>query len=497
MAETARRVALVLGTSTGGVGRHVRMLAGGLAREGRQVVVIGPASTDEAFGFSGVAGFAGVPISDRPRPAADLRAVARLRTLLAGADVVHAHGLRAGALAALALAGRRTALVVTLHNALTAGRAVGAIYGLLERIVAKKADQVLVVAPDLGERMTTLGARHVAAAVVPAPPLSPATRTPAEVRAELRAGPRAEPGRSNPAEAGAEPERASGAADVGAEPDRAPRAAAAGAEPGEVSDVVGVGAEPGVSDGAEAGAVPGRVSDAVEAGAEPGRVTDAVEVGAEPGRVSDAVEVGAEPGGVSGDLVPHATPGDGAAGAREGDGPILLTIARLAQQKGLETLLDAARGPYAEGAAPLFVVAGDGPLRGELRSRVEAEGLPVLLLGDRADVADLLQAADALVSPSRWEGQPLNVQEALRAAKPIVATAVGGVPAMVGDAALLVPPGDAAALREAIVRLIADPALAARLSAAAAARPLPDEQAALRAAATAYEAARATVTGHA
>ncbi|MET8158959.1 glycosyltransferase family 4 protein [Sphaerisporangium sp. NPDC005289] len=471
MAETARRVALVLGTSTGGVGRHVRMLAGGLAREGRQVVVIGPASTDEAFGFSVVAGFAGVPISDRPRPAADLRAVARLRTLLAGADVVHAHGLRAGALAALALAGRRTALVVTLHNALTAGGAVGAIYGLLERIVAKKADQVLVVAPDLGERMTTLGACHVAAAVVPAPPLSPATRTSAEVRAELRAGPRAEPGRSNPAESGAEPGRASGAADVGAEPDRAPRAAASGAGPGEVSDAVGVGAEPGVSDGAEAGAVPGRVSDAVEAGG--------------------------EPGGVSGDLVPQATPDDGAAGAREGDGPILLTIARLAQQKGLETLLDAARGPYAEGAAPLFVVAGDGPLRGELRSRVEAEGLPVLLLGDRADVADLLQAADALVSPSRWEGQPLNVQEALRAAKPIVATAVGGVPAMVGDAALLVPPGDAAALREAIARLIADPALAARLSAAAAARPLPDEQAALRAAATAYEAARATATGHA
>ncbi|MFC7387417.1 glycosyltransferase family 4 protein [Sphaerisporangium rhizosphaerae] len=484
MAETARRVALVLGTSTGGVGRHVRMLAGGLAREGRQVVVIGPASTDEAFGFSGVAGFAGVPISDRPRPAADLRAVARLRTLLAGADVVHAHGLRAGALAALALAGRRTALVVTLHNALTAGGAVGAIYGLLERIVAKKADQVLVVAPDLGERMTALGARHVAAAVVPAPPLSPATRTPAEVRAELRAGPRAESGRSNPAESGAEPGRASGAADVGAEPDRAPRTAAAGAEPGEVSDAVGVGAEPGVSDGAEAGAVPARVSDAVD-------------VGGEPGRVSDTVDVGGEPGGVSGDLVPQATPGDGAAGAREGGGPILLTIARLAQQKGLETLLDAARGPYAEGAAPLFVVAGDGPLRGELRSRVEAEGLPVLLLGDRADVADLLQAADALVSPSRWEGQPLNVQEALRAAKPIVATAVGGVPAMVGDAALLVPPGDAAALREAIARLIADPALAARLSAAAAARPLPDEQAALRAAATAYEAARATATGHA
>ncbi|WP_424531574.1 glycosyltransferase family 4 protein [Sphaerisporangium viridialbum] len=357
MAEAARRVVLVLGTSAGGVGRHVRMLAGGLAREGRQVVVAGPASTDEAFGFSEVARFAEVPISDRPRPLSDLSAVERLRRVTSGAQVVHAHGLRAGALAALALAGRRTGLVVTLHNALTATGAIGAIYGLLERIVAKRADQVLVVAPDLGERMRARGARRVADAVVPAPPLDPPGRTVAEVRTELAPG----------------------------------------------------------------------------------------------------------------------------------DRPILLTIARLAQQKGLETLLDAARGPYA-GAVPLFAVAGEGPLRGALQARIDAEGLPVRLLGDRADVADLLQAAGALVVPSRWEGQPLNVQEALRAGVPIIATAVGGIPGMVGDAALLVPPGDAAALRREIARLLADPGLAERLSAAAGARPLPDEEAALRAVREVYEA---------
>ncbi|MFC4532819.1 glycosyltransferase family 4 protein [Sphaerisporangium dianthi] len=402
MAETARRVILVLGTSTGGVGRHVRMLAAGLAREGRQVVVAGPASTDAAFGFSGVARFAQVPIAVRPRPAADARAVARLRRLVSGADVVHAHGLRAGALAALALTGRRTALVVTLHNALTTGGAIGAVFGLLERIVARRADQVLVVAPDLGERMAALGARGIAPAVVPAPPVPPAARTAAEVRAEL------------------------------------------------------------------AGAAAALLHEAA---------------------------AGAGPAGTAG-----AGPGAAGGAAEEdwkGDRPILLTIARLAQQKGLETLLDAARGPYANGAAPLFVIAGDGPLRGELQARVDAERLPVLLLGHREDVADLLRAADAVVVPSRWEGQPLNVHEALRAARPIVATAVGGIPSMVGDAALLVPAGDAAALRAQIARLLGDRALAARLSAAAAALSLPDEQAALRSAAAAYEAAQRSARDHA
>ncbi|GGK84309.1 glycosyl transferase [Sphaerisporangium melleum] len=372
MAETARRVALVLGTSTGGVGRHVRMLAEGLAREGHRVVVAGPASTEAAFGFSTVAPFAEVPVSDRPRPAADARAVLRLRALTAGADVVHAHGLRAGALAALALTGRRAALVVTLHNALTTSGVIGAVYGLLERIVARRAHLVLVVAPDLGERMAARGARRVAAAVVPAPPLRPPARPAAEVRAGLR-------------------------------------------PPGHEQDT----------------------------------------------------------------------------------GPILLTIARLAQQKGLSTLLDAARGPYGQdAAAPLFVVAGEGPLRGALQERIDAEALPVRLLGDRADVADLLGAADAVIVPSRWEGQPLSVQEALRAGRPIIATAVGGIPGMVGDAALLVPPGDAAALRAQIAGLLGDPGLAGRLSAAAAARPLPGEQDALSAAVAAYEAARQAAGGH-
>ena len=93
-----------------------------------------------------------------------------------------------------------------------------------------------------------------------------------------------------------------------------------------------------------------------------------------------------------------------------------------------------------------------GPLQDELAERIRAERLPVLLLGRRADVADLLGAADACVLPSRWEGSPFTAQEALRAGTPLVATRAGGIPELVGAGAELVPVGDAAALADAVVR---------------------------------------------
>ncbi|GAA3447489.1 glycosyltransferase family 4 protein [Planomonospora venezuelensis] len=361
------RVAFVLGTSAGGVGRHVAMLAGGLLRRGHRVVVAGPQSTEEAFGFGGLgARFVPVPISDRPRPAADLRAVRALRALR-GADAVHAHGLRAGALAALALAGTGTGPVVTLHNAATAGGAVGAVHAVLERVVARLAGRILVVSPDLGDRMAALGARHVEGAVVPAPELAPPGRSPEEIRAELGAG----------------------------------------------------------------------------------------------------------------------------------DRPVLLTVARLAQQKGLETLLDVAAalasgsgrsGGTGPEARALFLVAGEGPLREELQRRIDAEDLQVRLLGNRSDVGDLLAVARALVVPSRWEGQPLSVQEALRAGTPVVATAVGGIPPMVGGGGVLVPYGDAAAMAGAVGRIVADDGFAGELAREAARRggELPGEPEALEAVLSVY-----------
>ncbi|MFI7467578.1 glycosyltransferase [Nonomuraea sp. NPDC049646] len=467
-----------MGTTSGGTGRHVRMLVEGLMQRGHQVAVVGPGSVEEAFSFRAAgAAFAEVPVSDRPHPLNDLRAVLAIRRLTRDADVVHAHGLRAGALASLALrafrtqgtkdrvapveeAGRRDArgrgtsvqdverretrggeasvqgvgrreaggggasvqgvggqvaggrgapvpdvvglegagregsgqasgerevrgqggsgegaggrrgggrlgkgpgVVVTLHNALTAGGFVGFVYGVLERIVARRADRVLVVSPDLAERMTVLGAREVAEAVVPAPPLRPARRRPEEVREELGAG----------------------------------------------------------------------------------------------------------------------------------DRPLVLTIGRLAQQKGLDTLLDVAAGPW-ESPAPLFAVAGEGPLRAELEDRIRSRSLSVLLLGDRDDVPDLLAAASVVVNCSRWEGLPLSLSEALMAGKPVVASDVGGIPWLVGGAGMLVPYGDAEGLRSALRKVLGEPGVARTLAEAAArrGRELPDGDDAVESVLGVYKGAR-------
>ncbi|WP_460858882.1 glycosyltransferase family 4 protein [Nocardiopsis coralliicola] len=144
--------------------------------------------------------------------------------------------------------------------------------------------------------------------------------------------------------------------------------------------------------------------------------------------------------------------------------PLLLTVARLAPQKGLDVLLDAAAKADAAGPPhPLFAVAGDGPLRRVLADRIAAEDLPVRLLGHRADIADLLAAADGFVLSSWWEGPSLVVMEALAAGLPVVSTRVGGIADSYAGAALLTPPGDAAALAAAVRRVLTEPGLADRL----------------------------------
>ena len=110
------------------------------------------------------------------------------------------------------------------------------------------------------------------------------------------------------------------------------------------------------------------------------------------------------------------------------------------------------------------MIAGEGPERPDLQAEIDAGGLPVRLLGYRADVADLLGAADVVVLTSRWEARALIAQEALRAGRPLVATAVGGVPDLVDDAAVLVPYGDPGALAAAVAGVLDDPAEAARLA---------------------------------
>jgi glycosyltransferase involved in cell wall biosynthesis len=108
------------------------------------------------------------------------------------------------------------------------------------------------------------------------------------------------------------------------------------------------------------------------------------------------------------------------------------------------------------------MVAGDGPLGPELEAMAAELHSPLRLLGHRDDVADLLAIADVAVLSSDWEARPLVAQEALRNGAALVATDVGGVAGLVGDAAVLVPPGDAAALGTAIRALLDDPVRRAR-----------------------------------
>ncbi|MEU9095574.1 glycosyltransferase family 4 protein [Streptomyces sp. NPDC048428] len=146
--------------------------------------------------------------------------------------------------------------------------------------------------------------------------------------------------------------------------------------------------------------------------------------------------------------------------------PLIVAVGSLVPHHGYGTLLDAARMWRRLDPVPLLVIAGEGRERAALRRRIKAEDLPVSLIGSRTDVPELLAAADLVVLPSRWEARSVLAQEALRIGVPLVATAVGGVPELVGDAAELVPYANAEALARAVARLLGDPAERERLAAA-------------------------------
>jgi glycosyltransferase involved in cell wall biosynthesis len=111
----------------------------------------------------------------RPRPVRDLAAVLRLRRLLRdwAPDLVHAHGLRAGAFAALAQARLPVPLVVTVHNAPPATGPGRFVHAVLERLTARRADAVTWVSGDLAARMRRAGARDAGRAVIAAPAAAP------------------------------------------------------------------------------------------------------------------------------------------------------------------------------------------------------------------------------------------------------------------------------------------------------------------------------------
>jgi glycosyltransferase involved in cell wall biosynthesis len=330
-----RNVALVLASSTGGIGRHVASLAAGLVQGGHAVTVYAPEAAGRQFGFEAVgAGFVPVEIPASPQPG-DLRAVRGLRRALSehSPDVVHAHGLRAGLVAGWARPAG-VPLVVTWHNAVLAGGLRARAYHLMERRVARIADVTLGASADLVDRARSLGATDARLGAVAAPTLDRALRAPADVRAEL-------------------------------------------------------GLEPEV--------------------------------------------------------------------------PLVLSVGRLHPQKGYETLIAAAAKWRDRIPAPVVAIAGSGPAFLSLTAQISDSGAPVLLLGHRDDVPDLLAAATIGVISSVWEARQLFAQEAARAGLPLVSTAVGGMPELLGDAAVFVQAGDVTELHDAVIDLLADPARRAEL----------------------------------
>jgi glycosyltransferase involved in cell wall biosynthesis len=132
--------------------------------------------------------------------------------------------------------------------------------------------------------------------------------------------------------------------------------------------------------------------------------------------------------------------------------PLIGVIGRLSHEKGVDVMLDAVSLLPADAVS--VVIAGDGPEREALMRQAAERGIAanVHFLGTVRDVASLYPQLDLVVLPSRSEGLPNVLLEALRADVPVVATAVGAVPEVFDDAAVgeMVPPGEPGLLAEAI-----------------------------------------------
>jgi glycosyltransferase involved in cell wall biosynthesis len=141
------------------------------------------------------------------------------------------------------------------------------------------------------------------------------------------------------------------------------------------------------------------------------------------------------------------------------DGRIVGNVARLAEQKGHRTLVEAASIVLERHADVRFVVAGDGELRSELAALAAPLGERFAFLGPRDDVPDLLASFEVFAYPSRFEGLCVAVIEAQAAGVPVVATPVGGIRETVveGETGWLVPPDDPVALAERISWLLDHP----------------------------------------
>ncbi len=147
--------------------------------------------------------------------------------------------------------------------------------------------------------------------------------------------------------------------------------------------------------------------------------------------------------------------------------PVVGTVARLHRQKGVLYFLLAAESISSRFPDARIAVVGDGPLCRALKKRARRLKIDdkIFFLGERRDAFELMNLFDIFVLPSLWEGLPFVLVEAAALGKPIVATAVDGVPEVIEEerTGLLVPPKDPQLLAGAIIRLLEDRKLAGRL----------------------------------
>jgi len=154
--------------------------------------------------------------------------------------------------------------------------------------------------------------------------------------------------------------------------------------------------------------------------------------------------------------------------------PLVGNIGALVPHKGQRYLIEAATMVVREVPDARFLILGEGELKAALEKQIAEAALNkhVLLAGFRPDVLSILKGFDLFVMPSVTEGLGTSLLDGMACAKPIVASRVGGIPEVVrhGETGLLVPPKDSRDLAASIIRLLLDPALAARFAQAGLAR---------------------------
>jgi len=151
--------------------------------------------------------------------------------------------------------------------------------------------------------------------------------------------------------------------------------------------------------------------------------------------------------------------------------PIVGLVGRLATEKGVDIFLRAAARVLVELPSTKFVVVGDGPDREQLELLIDELQIRknVSMLGRRDDMPSVYASLDIMVSASRREGLPIAILEGMASSLPILATAVGAVPAIIlnGSTGVLVPAEDVEALASEIVKLLTNPTQRQQFGAAA------------------------------